>query len=289
MEPFLTAMRDEILNGKGFILFKGLPVTVWGLHKSAVAYMGLGTKLGYFVSQNGLGHVLGHVKDVGDDATQTDKVRIYRTRARQFFHADDCDIVGLLCVARALEGGESDIVSVHHVFNTLQREHPDVVKTLCEPIWYWDRKGEISAGQEPYMRQSIFFKETGPDGRLYCKWDPVYVNSLTRFSDAGAIPPLSPAQVKAAQVLEETCMRLALHMVLEVGDIQFLSNSQVLHSRTAYKDCPPPAPRRHLMRLWLATPENEGGWKLPFPDSEHKKRGGVQVNDTAPRALLDAE
>ncbi len=289
MESFLGAIRNEILNGKGFILFKGLPVDAWGLHKSAVAYMGLGTYLGYFVSQNGLGHVLGHVKDVGADARQIDTVRIYRTTARQFFHADDCDIVGLLCVARAFEGGESDIASVHHVFNTLQREHPDVAETLCEPNWYWDRKGEISAGQAPYMRQAIFFKETEPDGRVYSKWDPYYIHSLKRFSDAGIIPPLSTAQEKAARVLEETCMRLALHMVLEVGDIQFLSNSHVLHSRTAYKDFPPPAPRRHLMRLWLATPEDEGGWKLPFPDSQHKKRGGVQVNDTPPRALLDAE
>lgn len=62
MESYLTAMRNEILNGKGFILFKGFPVEQWGNHKSAVAYMGLGTYLGYFVSQNGLGHVLGHVK-----------------------------------------------------------------------------------------------------------------------------------------------------------------------------------------------------------------------------------
>ena len=82
--------------------------------------MGLGTYLGYFVSQNGLGHVLGHVKDTGADPTQIDKVRIYRTRARQFFHADDSDIVGLLCIHRSLEGGESDIVSSHHVWNTLQ-------------------------------------------------------------------------------------------------------------------------------------------------------------------------
>lgn len=180
-------------------------------------------------------------------------------------------------------------MSSNTVFNTLQKEHPDVAQTLCEPIWYWDRKGEISHGQDPYMLQPVFFKETGSDGRVYCKWDPVYVTSLTRFSDAGIIPPLSPAQQKAARVLEETCMRLALHMVLEVGDIQFLSNSQVLHSRTAYKDFQPPRPRRHLMRLWLATPEDEGGWRLPFADTKHKKRGGVQVNDTPPAALLDAE
>jgi hypothetical protein len=251
--------------------------------------MGLGTYLGYFVSQNGLGHVLGHVKDVGADATQTDKVRIYRTTARQFFHADDCDIVGLLCIARALEGGESDIVSSHHVFNTLQKEYPDVAKTLCEPNWYWDRKGEISAGQEPYLRVPIFYTETGPNGRVYSKWDPYYIHSLSRFWNTGELPPLSDAQAKAAQVLEDVCMRESLHMVLEVGDIQFLSNSHVLHSRTAYKDFPPPAPRRHLMRLWLATPESEGGWRLPFADSGHAKRGGVQVDDTPPRALLDAE
>jgi len=289
MSAFLDALRKEILDGKGFLLFKGFPVQAWRNHKSAVAYMGLGTYLGYFVSQNGFGHVLGHVKDTGADPTQTDKVRIYRTTARQFFHTDDCDIVGLLCIARALEGGESDIVSTHHVFNTLQREHPDVVETLTQPIWYFDRKGEISAGQQPYTRQPVFYTENRPVGRIYTKWDPYYIHSLTRFSDAGIIPPLSEAQEKAARLLEETCQRLALHMVLEVGDIQFLSNAHILHSRTAYTDFPPPAPRRHLLRLWLATPEEEGGWVLPFPDSRHKKRGGVQVNDTPPKAILDAE
>ncbi|EGP83278.1 uncharacterized protein MYCGRDRAFT_87954 [Zymoseptoria tritici IPO323] len=289
MEQYLTAMRNEILNGKGFILFKGFPVQEWGNHKSAVAYMGLGTYLGYFVSQNGLGHVLGHVKDTGADPTKIESVRIYRTTARQFFHADDCDIVGLLCIAKSAEGGESDISSSHHVFNTLQREHPDVVESLTQPIWYFDRKGEVSAGQEPYTRQPVFYKETGADGRIYTKWDPYYVKSLSRFSDKGVIPAMSPAQVKAAQVLEDTCLRLALHMILDIGDIQFLSNAHVLHSRTEYKDFPPPAPRRHLMRLWLATPVSEGGWKLPFADSDHKKRGGVQVDDTPPRAPTDAE
>lgn len=82
LSRLLTPLRAELLNGKGFILFKGLPVQEWGNRKSAVAYMGLGTHLGYFVSQNGRGHVLGHVKDLGEDPTQIDKVRIYRTNAR---------------------------------------------------------------------------------------------------------------------------------------------------------------------------------------------------------------
>lgn len=98
-----------------------------------------------------------------------------------------------------------------------------------------------------------------------------------------------PEQVEAAKVLEETCHRSRLHMILEVGDIQFLSNEHVLHARTAYKDHAPPTPRRHLMRLWLATPEGEGGWKLPFHDSFERKRGGIQVNDQPPVCPLDAE
>ena len=82
MSGFLEAVRAELLNGKGFILFKGFPVNEWGNEKSAIAYMGLGTHLGYFVSQNGKGHVLGHVKDLGEDSSLIDKVRIYRTNAR---------------------------------------------------------------------------------------------------------------------------------------------------------------------------------------------------------------
>ncbi|KAL6707428.1 hypothetical protein ACN47E_004207 [Coniothyrium glycines] len=286
---FLEPLRKDLIDGKGFILFKGLPVLEWGNAKSAVAYMGLGTYLGYFVSQNSRGHVLGHVKDLGEDATQIDKVRIYRTNARQFFHADDADLVGLLCVAKALEGGESDLVSSHAVWNDLQENNPDVAETLTQPIWYFDRKGETSEGQQEWIKTAVFYLETGDNPRVYSKWDPYYIRSLTRFSDAGLIPALSEAQQRAATVLEETCQKLALHMILDIGDIQFLSNNHVLHARTAYKDFAPPAPRRHLMRLWLSTPEEEGGWKLPFHDSKEKKRGGIQVNNTAPVAPEDAE
>jgi Taurine catabolism dioxygenase TauD, TfdA family len=172
LSSYLDSIRDELLNGRGFILFKNFPVQQWGNHKSAIAYMGLGTYLGYFVSQNGKGHVLGHVKDLGEDAKQIDKVRIYRTNARQYFHTDWSDIVGLLCVARALEGGESDICSSHQVYNMLKAERPDVLETLTKPIWYFDRKGEVSKGEEPYIRTSVFYLEQEQDGasRVYCKY-----------------------------------------------------------------------------------------------------------------------
>ncbi|KAF8247615.1 taurine catabolism dioxygenase TauD, TfdA family protein [Wilcoxina mikolae CBS 423.85] len=283
---FLSTVREDLTNDKGFILFKGFPVERWGLHKSAIAYMGIGTHIGHIVSQNSHGHVLGHVQDLGEDSTQTDKVRIYRTNARQFFHCDDSDIVGLLCISRALSGGESDIVSSHRVFNVLQRTRPDVVEALTRPNWYFDRKGETSRGQKEWIRGAVMYYY---HGRVVTKWDPYYVTSLSRFSDVGLVPGLSVEQKEALKVLEETCGEEALHMVLKVGDIQFVTNNFMFHARTEYIDPAPPAPRRHLMRLWLSTPEREGGWKLPFPDSGRIKRGGIQVDDTPEKAPLVGE
>lgn len=217
---------------------------------------------------------------------------------RQYFHTDGADLVGLLCISKSLSGGESDIASTHHIYNTLQREHPDVIETLTTPNWYFDRKGEVGEGQDPWYKSSILYTER--DGnRVWNKIDPNNVTSLGRFNTGpdAVIPPLSAAQLHALQILEETATKLALHMILEPGDIQLLANGHVLHARTAYKDWPAGSVdengrervRRHLMRLWLAVPESEGGLKTPFHDSDVKKRGGIQVGDVAPVCPLDAE
>jgi len=116
-------------------------------------------------------------------------------------------------------------------------------------------------------------------------------NLVGRHVEAGLIPGHTPEQLEAIQVLEDVAQRLSLHMVLAVGDIQFVADStyysildvitdstaHVFHARTAYTDFAPPRPRRHLLRLWLSTPTRDGGWKRPFPDGEVVKRGGIQV------------
>ena len=82
----LAKIRDDIVNGKGFVLFRNIPVTEWGLQKSATAYMGLGTYFGYFTAQNGRGHVLGHVKDLSSKADPNDKT-VCPSRSQGFDHA----------------------------------------------------------------------------------------------------------------------------------------------------------------------------------------------------------
>ncbi|KAL1406724.1 hypothetical protein Q8F55_006128 [Vanrija albida] len=286
IRTFLAGIRTHIVDGAGFALIQGLPTDNWPVAKSSAIYLAIGSVIGIPVSQNGKGHILGHVKDLGNDPTQIHKVRIYTTTARQYFHTDSGDIVGLLCLHRAKEGGESDVVSAHNLWNTLQKERPDVAELLAQPNWYFDRKGEVSEGQKEWVQQAVFYWH---DGHLVSHYDPYYVRSITRFVESGQIPGHTAAQLEATEVLEATAQRLALHMILEVGDLQFVADTHVFHARTAYVDHLPPAPRRHLLRLWLSTPEAEGGWKRPFPDSAHIRRGGIQVNSQPHTCPLDAE
>lgn len=85
-------------------------------------------------------------------------------------------------------------------------------------------------------------------------------------------------------VLEKTRMANSLCMQLELGDVQFIPCDHMLHARTGFIDHEPPAPRRYLLRTWMATSHEDGGWVLPFVDSAYKKRGGVQVDDQPPIA-----
>lgn len=82
LQPLLDDYRDEILNGRGFIVFRGLPMDEWGRYKAAVALMGLSVHFGYLLSQNKLGLILGHVTNQGaDHVNSLDKIKISATNA----------------------------------------------------------------------------------------------------------------------------------------------------------------------------------------------------------------
>lgn len=66
---------------------------------------------------------------------------------------------------------------------------------------------------------------------------------------------MSNVQREALDVYYGICEeeRFCLKLHFEPGDIQFLQNHVVFHSRTEYVDGP--GPKRHLMRMWLSLPD----------------------------------
>lgn len=244
--PRLARIRGDVLRGRGFALLRGLPVQRWPLRLSAAAFYGLGLQFGAAVSQNAQGHVLGHVQDLGlrsDDP----HVRIYQTAERQTFHTDSCDIVALLCLQTAREGGDSALVSTAAVWNELRRRRPDLAALLLQPV-ATDRRGEVPPGQLPFFTIPVLNWHAGQMSGIYQRQ---YIDSAQRFAEA---PRLTPAHVEALDLFDALCNDPSLHFLMRLapGDIQLVHNQALLHDRTAFTDWPEPERRRHLLRLWLA-------------------------------------
>jgi len=282
--PRLEGILDEVLNGRGFALVRGLDVDRLGRREAAAAFLGVGSHLGNPRPQNAAGHVLGHVKDVGLSSTDQN-VRVYQTHERQTFHTDSCDVVALLCLRGAKAGGLSTLVSAVTIYNEMRACEPDLAAALFEPI-ETDRRGEVPPGALPYFRIPVFSWHAGLLSVMYQRQ---YIESARRFDD---VPPLTRRQVAALDLFDALANDTALNMrmAFEPGDIQLVHNHALLHDRTAFEDWSEPDRRRHLLRLWLAP---AGARPLPPVFAERYgtvapgERGGVQVEGSRIEAPLE--
>ena len=282
--PRLQRLLDEVLNGRGFVLIKGLPVERWTKSQAAIGFLIIGVHLGNLRMQNAEGHLLGHVRDLGRSSNDPN-TRIYQTRERQTHHTDSCDIVGLLCLRSAKSGGLSSLVSSTTIFNEMRRCRPDLLKVLLDPI-ETDRRGEIPEGSKPYFTIPIFNYHDGLVSAIYQRQ---YIESARRFHD---VPPLTAEQIEALDLLDELANdpKLNLMMELEPGDIQLVHNHTILHDRTAFDDYPEPEYKRHLLRLWVA-PYEARPLREVFADRYGSitpgNRGGVMVPGAKPTIPFD--
>lgn len=236
----------DLRDGRGFVLVRGFPVEDLAADEVELAYMGTGLHLGTPVGQDAAGTTLGHVIDERVVRTGPE-VRLYRTNQRQDFHTDGADVIGLLCLQRATAGGESRIVSAAAVHNELLRRNPALVDTLYAPM-PWDRNGEEPPGEPPYYELPVLSDVNGRPRFFYIGW---YIRDSQRHETA---PRLTDAHLAAMAEIESIANDPAFHVEMDFqpGDIQWLNNSVILHSREAYEDDPEPSRRRHLLRLWLA-------------------------------------
>ena len=244
----LDEIQDEVVNGRGFVLIRGLPVDRYTIEEAALAYFGIGSYFGWAIPQNAKGHVLGHVRDIGLDPNNPEH-RIYGTRARHLYHTDSCDIVGLLCLQTAKSGGQSKIASSVTVYNEMLQRRPDLVEVMAQPF-YTDRKGEIPEGKGPYYEMPIF---NPYEGYLTTTYNRDFITAAQRFDE---VPRLTDEQIEAMDLADELADsdEIRLDMDFRRGDMQFIHNHQVLHARTPYEDYDEPERKRHLLRLWLAPP-----------------------------------
>lgn len=250
--PALAGLRAELLEGRGFVLVRGVPVPRYTRLQSAIAFWGIGTHMGTAVSQNAKGHLLGHVTDV-EGAVDDPAARGYYTAKMLPFHVDGLvDLVGLLCLQPAKSGGASALASSVAIHNEMLRRRPDLVSVLTEPV-YRDRHDEIPEGADPYYALPVF---NYFDGHLSTSYGNI--RSAQRFPE---LPRHGADLVGALAMFDELARELCITMEFRQGDLQLLNNHVVVHSRiSAVEDYPEPWRKRHLLRLRMMTP---GGRPVP--------------------------
>ena len=279
--PLVEQIKRAVLKEAGFILVRGVPVERWSVRRCAIAYFGLRTMIGEPVSQNAKGHVLGHVKDIGADYAKPTS-RGYQTAARLPYHTDSSDVVGLLCLKPSKSGGLSSIASSAAIFNAMLERRPDLAAELAKPV-HRDRRGEVPDGAEEWYAVPAF--NPMPGGKLVTTYVRSAMRKAQRFP---AVPRTTPELEAACDLFDRLAESPEIHLDMEFrpGDIQFLNNHWVMHSRTAYEDFLEPERRRHLLRLWLAC---DDGPELPDVYAHLARGDGEGATGRHPRVWRGAQ
>ena len=276
MRPRLEQALADMYGGRGFVVLRGLPVGRWSDEDTGLVFWGLGRHLGSPLYQNPQGELLGHVYDHGRTYGNID-VRGYETNAYLPYHTDAGDMVGLLCLRRSLEGGLSSIVSSVTVHNEILANHPEYLGLLYNGFYYIRREAALTERGVSERPIPVFGAR---DGVVSCRYIRNQIN-------AGAVKrgvPLTTLEQAALDYLDECTRRpdLKLDMDLEPGDIQFINNYTILHSRTGFVDGPEPHQKRRMLRLWLKFPK---AWPL---GPEFPAHMGYQPAQDTP-ILVEAE
>ncbi len=243
-----TRWANLLNDGPGFVRLRGFPLDALSEWEVKRAYVGLGRLLGTPIGQDRTGSIITHIRDERNRARPG---RTYQTNLRQDFHCDASDLVGLLCLQSAKNGGVSRIVSAHTVYNQMVRHDRHLVELMYEPM-PWSRHPHTHPGTAPYFLLAPITEINGVPRIFFIPW---YIRNSQLHATA---PRLTEDQLAALALMEHFAndSSLQIEMNFRPGDIQLLNNSMVLHSRGSYEDHDNPDLRRHLLRLWLATDQS---------------------------------
>lgn len=138
----LRSISEEIHNGYGFKVIRGVPVYKYTREENVIIYAGIASHIAPVRGRQDTQFqgqpadvVLAHIKDLTQQVDAHAIGAPAYTAEKQVFHTDAGDVIALFALASAEEGGESYLSSSWTVYNELAAARPDLVRTLAEP---WD-------------------------------------------------------------------------------------------------------------------------------------------------------
>ena len=251
LSHFARSIRFELTRGTG-VTWLAAPDGDWHELTLRRLYLVLGTLMGQSIDTYGQ---LYEVRDRGSDHRQQ-RIPVSQTSASTSLHTDSSsaqvqpDLVGLLCLQPARQGGESRIASALTAHNILRNTCPELLEQL-----YGDFiRDMVTPGTEPTIRQRLrnrfpIFHDDPVRGLNFR-----YMRFWIETGHARIGLPLETDQIAALDALEQALEApdAVATFSMRSGEMLWLDNWTVAHDRTAYVD-DPQRPRR-LLRMWIELP-----------------------------------
>ncbi|CAG8069265.1 unnamed protein product [Penicillium nalgiovense] len=265
LRPVLRDLSKEIHTGRGFVVLRGLRIDDYSREDNIIIYAGVSAHIGNIRGRqqearlaDGSSPVISHIKDLTRNTEKNLIGAPSNTADKQVFHTDAGDIISLLCLNRAAEGGESYLSSSWHVYNILAKERPDLIHTLSQG---WPVDG-FNNPVRPYSLRPLLYHQpataTTPE-RVLIQYARRYFTGFLAQPRSKDIPPITEAQAEALDALHFLAEEHSVALDFQKGDVQYVNNLSIFHARNWFGD--EPGKERHLLRLWLRDPEN--AWETP--------------------------
>lgn len=244
LDADLERVFDEIQEGRGIVIVRGIPVANHPVEDVKRMFWALGAHFGRGVSQSALGDVLGMMRDETPPGGE-ESARGYTSRRELSLHVDLAQIVGLMCVRQARSGGKSQYAAGLAIHNEIAATRPDLLPVLYRGFPY-HRRGE-EAPDQPCITPYDIPVFSVRDGRMSVFMVREIFNAAFRELKRA----FTPEEIQAIDLFRATAKRLQFETRLEAGEATFLNNYTVMHARSEFEDWDEPEQKRLMLRLWL--------------------------------------
>ncbi|KAF2489816.1 taurine catabolism dioxygenase TauD, TfdA family protein [Lophium mytilinum] len=251
----LDRVAQGVHGGRGIALLRGLDPRKYSFADNIILYTGVASYIGEKRGIQGhAGHILVHIKDVGDTVAPKSMRQAPYTNKAQPFHTDLGDVIAMYAIDVAATGGRSNVASAAQVYNDIATTRPDLIHVLADKNWAFDKHEEDGS----FYEHPILCHDAEAERVSFCF-------SRRQLTGSGlaprpkTLPPLTDAQAEALDAVHFTANKHVLSIELQRGDMTFVNNLGIFHAREAFTDDVDKS--RHLVRMWI---RNEKlAWKTP--------------------------
>jgi Taurine catabolism dioxygenase TauD, TfdA family len=248
IESWSSGYLERLLSSPGLVIFE-LPASLSDEQLRA-GYLLISRSLGTLNDRYGY---LFDVKDRGLDYTKA-AVPVSKTRASTGFHTDSTareylpDLVGLLCLDPGFKGGESLVVNAADLYSHILAVEPRFAELLAQPL-YRDviTPGTVS-NVEAILENRFPVFSLNEDG-LTCRYMRFWIE--TAYQKTGR--PMPDGLMEALDLVDQYMNDPDHELIFQLGrgDMFYINNRFLCHSRTAFEDDPAHDRIRTLVRTWM--------------------------------------